>query len=179
MELYTIGHSNHPIEKFIQLLKDHGIKLLVDVRSTPYSRHNPQFNKDNLQQALLKHKIEYVSAGTNLGGRPSDPSCYKQNTIPAKASEYLHTVDYPEVMKRPWFIEGIQELLELSAEHSTSIMCSEEDPALCHRHHLIARYLMDEYPEVTIMHIRGDGNVINAKSTHTPMDKPDAEQLSF
>jgi uncharacterized protein (DUF488 family) len=60
MKLYTIGHSNHPIEQLMQLLKAQGIAVLVDVRSTPYSRHNPQFYKDNLQQVLLKYDIEYL-----------------------------------------------------------------------------------------------------------------------
>jgi uncharacterized protein (DUF488 family) len=179
MELHTIGHSNHPIGKFILLLNDHGIGRLVDVRTTPYSRHNPQFNKENLQHVLVGRDIEYVYAGTNLGGRPCDPSCYIHNRIPTKVTNYLYEVNYPEVMKRPWFIEGILGLLELASQRTTAIMCSEEDPALCHRHHLIARYLMDEYPEVRILHIRGDSSVINAKSIHSAVDTTDAEQLSF
>ena len=179
MELYTIGHSNHPIDKFIRLLNDHGIRQLVDVRSTPYSRHNPQFNKDNLQQVLVKHDIEYIYAGTNLGGRPRDPTCYKHNAIPSKNTDYLHEVNYPEVMKRPWFIEGIQGLLKLASQHTTAMLCSEEDPALCHRHHLVARYLMNKYPDVTILHIRGDNRLINATSIHTALDQAEAEQLFF
>jgi len=179
MELYTIGHSNHPIDKFIRLLDDHGIRRLVDVRSTPYSRHNPQFNKANLQQVLAKHAIEYVYAGTNLGGRPRDSTCYKHNAVPSKDTDFLHEVNYPEVMKRPWFMDGIQGLLESAGQRTTAIMCSEEDPAHCHRHHLIARYLMDEYLELKILHIRGDSSVINATSIQTTVGKADAEQLSF
>jgi uncharacterized protein (DUF488 family) len=114
-----------------------------------------------------------------LGGRPRDSSCYQHNAIRHKGTDYLREVNYPEVMKRPWFIQGIRQLLELVEQQTTSIMCSEEDPAHCHRHQLIARYLMNEYPDITIMHIRGDGNVINAKSIHTPLDQSDAEQLSF
>lgn len=179
MNLYTIGHSNHPIEKFIQLLADNGIDTLVDVRSAPYSRFNPQFNKNALQQSLAQHKIEYVHVGAKLGGRPTDPSCYIHHVIPAKSSDYLHEVNYAEVMKRPWFHEGIQSLVELAGHSTTAIMCSEEDPTRCHRHHLIARYLMNEHPEITILHIRKDGNVIDAKSIHTLPDKPGAEQLTF
>jgi uncharacterized protein (DUF488 family) len=175
VELYTIGHSNHPIDKFIRLLLDHGVRQLVDTRSTPYSRFNPQFNKVALQKVLLKHGIEYFYAGDELGGRPRDPTLYKHHAIPSKNTLYLHEVNYPEVMKRPWFIQGIHGLLELAGEYPTSIMCSEADPARCHRHHLIASYLMREFPKVTILHIRGDGSVIDAKSIHPLVDKPDAE----
>jgi uncharacterized protein (DUF488 family) len=76
MIVYTIGHSRHPIDKFLELLAGHGIVQLLDVRSSPYSRFNPQFNKANLQLSLLNHNIQYIYAGAELGGRPSDPSCY-------------------------------------------------------------------------------------------------------
>ncbi len=179
MDLYTIGHSRHPIDKFIQLLVDHRIEVLVDVRSTPFSRFNPQFNKNTLQQALEKQHITYIYAGVELGGRPKDPACYKQHAIPSKPSDTLNEVDYPEVMKRPWFLNGIQQLLDIVGKHSSAIMCSEEDPAKCHRHHLIANHLMTTHPEVKILHIRGDGNLVDAKSLLNSPDKPDAEQLSF
>jgi hypothetical protein len=115
MELYTIGHSNHPVDKFIQLLVEHGVTHLVDVRSTPYSRFHPQFNKTVLPQVLLAYSIAYTWAGEALGGRPKDPSCYKQGKLPSKPEEYLHEVSYPDVMQRPWFVEGIQRLLETAS----------------------------------------------------------------
>ncbi len=177
MKLYTIGHSNHSIEKFIQLLEENGIMLLVDVRSAPYSRYNPQFNKENLANVLPQQMIEYAFAGKYLGGRPSDPSCYKSRALPAEETDFLHEVDYQEVMKRDWFRQGIKRLLELADENTTAIMCSEEDPAHCHRHHLIARFLLEEYPEVDVQHIRGDGTVYSAKSIHTSVNAPPAEQL--
>jgi len=179
MKLYTIGHSNHPISNFIKLLDENGVALLVDVRSAPYSRYNPQFNKEELKQKLDKHFIEYAYAGQYLGGRPQDPTCYKHNVLPNEGTDYLHEVNYPEVMKRQWFIQGIQRLLELTDQQTTTIMCSEEDPAQCHRHHLIAKYLLAKNPEVMICHIRGDGLIINAKTILTSVDKADAEQLSF
>lgn len=177
MKLYTIGHSNHPIEKFVQLLEENSIMLLVDVRSAPYSRYNPQFNKENLANVLPEQMVEYAFAGKYLGGRPSDPSCYKSRVLPADETDFLHEVDYQEVMKRNWFRQGIIRLLELADENTTAIMCSEEDPAHCHRHHLIARFLLEEYPEVDVQHIRGDGAVYSAKSIHTSVDTPPAEQL--
>src|SRR5450759_2499767 len=164
MKLFTIGHSNHAIERFIQLLQDNGIQQVVDVRSAPYSRFNPQFNRDFLESALKRHQIGYIYAGKRLGGRPNDPSCYKSHKLPAEETDYLHEVDYPEVMRKQWFQKGIQQLLALAEEQSTAILCSEEDPAQCHRHHLVARCLLDGYPEVTVQHIRGDGTVFNARS---------------
>lgn len=164
MELYTIGHSRHPIDKFIQLLVDHHIEVLVDVRSTPYSRFNPQFNKTTLQQALVENHIQYIYSGGELGGHPKDPECYIHHAIPEKAADYLNEIDYLKVMKRPWFLQGITQLIHTADQSTTSILCSEEDPARCHRHHLIARYILRAFPEVTVLHIRGDGNVNNAKS---------------
>jgi uncharacterized protein (DUF488 family) len=179
MKLFTIGHSNQSIEKFARLLDEHGIMILVDVRTAPYSRYNPQFNKENLQSFLALRDIQYAYAGKYLGGRPSDPSCYKSRVLPVEGVDYLHEVDYPEVMKRKWFIEGIQQLLELADQDVTAIMCSEEDPAECHRHHLIAKYLIAEHPEVDVRHIRGDGTVYSATSVSTTVEQPQAEQLSF
>ena len=106
----------------------------------------------------------YIYAGKSLGGRPKDPACYKQHAISSKPGDTLNEVDYPEVMKRPWFLNGIQQLLETASMHTTSILCSEEDPAKCHRHHLIASHLMTTHPEVKILHIRGDSNLVDAKS---------------
>ena len=108
MELYTIGHSNHSLEKFIKLLNDNEIMILVDVRSAPYSSYNPQFNKDTLEFELPRHNLHYSFAGKYLGGRPTDPSCYKSGSLPSEGADYLQEVNYIEVMKRPWFIQAIQ-----------------------------------------------------------------------
>jgi uncharacterized protein (DUF488 family) len=179
MQLYTIGHSNHPADKFIGLLTEHGVTRLVDVRSTPYSRFHPQFNKTAFQQALLAIGIDYSWAGEALGGRPKDLSCYKHHAIPHKPEDYLQEVSYPEVMQRPWFIEGIHRLLELTGLQTTCILCAEKDPTRCHRHHLISRYLLERYPDVTIWHILGDGSLVDARSIHSLDEKPGADQLSF
>ncbi len=179
IKLFTIGHSNQPLEKFIQLLEDNSIMTLVDVRTAPYSRYSPQFNKENLDAALREHDIQYAFAGKYLGGRPADPNCYKSRRLPDENADYLHEVDYPEVMKREWFIKGIERLLEMADEQTTAILCSEENPAQCHRHHLIAKYLMAHHPEVKVKHIRGDGTVYGAASIAETVDAPDTEQLSL
>jgi len=179
MKLYTIGHSNHSIDKFIHLLENNSITTLVDVRTSPYSRHNPQFNKENLEFVLSQREIQYAFAGKYLGGRPSDPACYRSRVLPREGTDYLHEVDYPEVMKRDWFVRGIERLLEMADEHTTAIMCSEENPAECHRHYLIAQYLMDNHPEVDVRHIRGDGTVFSARSIRESLNELSVEQPSL
>lgn len=179
MRLFTIGHSNHTIDHFVSLLEEKGIKTLVDVRTSPYSRYNPQFNKESLRNTLAHHDIKYAYAGEYLGGHPSDPTCYKSRVLPEEGIDYLHEVDYPEVMRRPWFEKGIKRLLELANEQPTAIMCSEEDPAKCHRHHLIAIYLVENHREIKVSHIRGDGTAYLADSVSASVDKPSAEQLSL
>jgi uncharacterized protein (DUF488 family) len=174
VDLYTIGHSRHPIDTLLQLLIDHHIEVLADVRSTPYSHFNPQFNENALRQALQEHHIQYVYSGEELGGRPKDPACYRHHTLPNKATDTLHEIDYPAVMQRPWFLQGIQRLLDTAGQSTTSILCSEEDPARCHRHHLIARYLSGAFPEVKVLHIRGDGSLIDARSIPDTSDQSDA-----
>lgn len=176
MKLYTIGHSNHSLQELVRLLEDNSITNLVDVRTAPYSRHNPQFNRENLEIALSQREIQYAYAGKYLGGRPSDPTCYKSRTLPGDGADYLHEVDYPEVMKRDWFVRGIERLLEMADEHTTAIMCSEENPAECHRHHLIAQFLLETHPEVDVRHIRGDGTVLGARSIRESVTKPVVKQ---
>lgn len=176
MKLFTIGHSAHSLDKFVHLLDDNGVMTLVDVRTMPASRYQPQFNRASLEYFLPQRSIQYVFAGKYLGGRPSDPTCYKSRVLPAEGADYLHEVDYPEVMKRTWFVNGIQRLLELADEQTTVIMCSEEDPALCHRHHLIAKFILREHPEVKVQHIRGDGIVFSAASLLTAVDEQLADQ---
>lgn len=177
IRLFTIGHSNHLLDKFVRLLLDKSVKVLVDVRSAPYSKYSPQFNQNELSVQLPKVEIRYVYAGKELGGRPTDPTCYKSQQIREADTDYLHEVNYPEVMKRDWFQQGIADLLKLAAEAITCIMCSEEDPAHCHRHHLITKYLVENYPQVEILHIRGDGNLVKPSHIRANVDEPTSDQL--
>ncbi len=179
MVLYTVGHSNHPIGRFLQLLAEHGIQCLVDVRSTPYSRFNPQFNRAGLQKALHLQGIEYAYLGAELGGRPKDPRCYIHHTLPAKGADYLHEINYAMVMQQPWFIQGIHQLVELAGLHTTAILCSEADPALCHRHHLIASYLLANQPALNVLHILKDSKVIDARSIPATDNQSSSNQPRF
>ena len=157
MEIYTIGHSNHTIERFVEMLIDNSIKALVDVRSAPYSQYTPHFNKAPLEKSLEAHGIAYAFAGEYLGGRPKDPTCYRGGVVPSGdiKGNYLQAVDYEEVAKRDWYQRGIARLIEIAQEQRTAIMCSEEDPAHCHRQHLIANTLI--VMGVAVKHIRANG----------------------
>jgi uncharacterized protein (DUF488 family) len=106
--------------------------------------------------------IEYVFAGDYLGGRPTDPTCYKDGVVPDGKADYLKLVDYTEVMKRDWYQRGIQRLLEIASQRQTVIMCSEEDPMMCHRHQLLTQTLLKQ--GIPVWHIRSDGRVEEAKS---------------
>ena len=179
MRLFTVGHSNHPLPDLINLLESNGISVLVDVRTSPYSRYNPQYNREPFDASLQARQIQYVFGGQYLGGRPFDRSCYKSGALPPKGADYLHEVDYRAVMQRPWFQKAVAQLVEMAGEQTTAILCSEENPAECHRHHLIALYLLETYPEVTVLHIRGDGAVFDARELYTSVDAPSHEQLGL
>jgi uncharacterized protein (DUF488 family) len=173
-ELYTIGHSTLEIDDFLALLKENYIQVLIDVRSQPYSRFNPQYNRESFKHAMAYANIEYVFAGEYLGGRPTDPTCYKDGVMPDAKADYLKLVDYAEVMKRDWYQRGIQRLLEIASERQAVIMCSEEDPMQCHRHQLITQTLLKQ--GIPVWHIRSDGRVEEAESLPA---KIESQQLSL
>lgn len=176
MVLYTIGHSNHSLSKLIELLIANKIVNLVDVRTSPYSRFNQQFNKESLIYELPKHRIRYLYYGQTLGGRPDDPMLYKHKKFPDGEIDFLHEVDYPQIMQKSWFQEAIKELIEIAELAPTAIMCSEEDPAECHRHHLVSKYIVERYPDVEVKHIRGDGNVYSAKMIRKSVNQETIKQ---
>ena len=145
--IYTVGHSNHPIERFIGLLQAHGITALADVRSTPYSRFNPQFRREKLQAALAAVGIQYVFLGEELGARSNDPAVYDADG----------RVSYALLAKTDLFRRGIARLKTGMADHRISIMCAEREPLDCHRTILVSRELAREGVPVT--HILADGSL--------------------
>jgi uncharacterized protein (DUF488 family) len=177
LRLYTIGHSNVLASTLIGLLKMYEVEVLVDVRSSPYSQYNPQFNRESFEIVLNTAGIDYFYLGDKLGGRPMDPTCYKNKHIAEPKADYLHLVDYPVVMEKDFFLEGINQLIHRASIKTTAVMCSEENPAKCHRHHLIGRYLMDQGIEV--FHIRGDGNAVNGKQFSGLAEEPLGEQAEL
>jgi uncharacterized protein (DUF488 family) len=149
--VFTIGHSNRDLQTLVDVLQRRQIQVLVDVRSVPYSRFNPQFDREALMQGLQKAKIRYTFAGESLGGRPKDPTCYKAGILPEGKADYLHLVDYAEVAHQDWYLRGIDRLLEIACQQNIVILCSEGDPYKCHRHYLIAKTLLER--GVTVRHI--------------------------
>ncbi|MET0532671.1 MAG: DUF488 domain-containing protein [Steroidobacter sp.] len=150
--IYTVGHSNHPLPRFLELLRGPGITLLADVRSTPYSRFNPQFRKDALAAALGEIGIEYLFLGEELGARSKDRACYDEGRV-----------SYRKLAETELFRQGIERLLDAAKSHTTAIMCAEKDPLDCHRTILVARVL--ETRGEQIAHILASGEIQSHEET--------------
>jgi len=127
VEIHTIGHSTRPIEEFVQILKAHGIEQLVDIRTIPRSRRNPQFNRDTLPASLEAAGIEYRHL-PGLGGlrkaKADSPNTAWRNASFRGYADYMQTEE---------FRENLQKLIELGAGKPTAIMCAEAVPWRCHR----------------------------------------------
>lgn len=144
--LFTIGHSRHPIEHFIALLRQHAIELVADVRSTPFSRFNPQFNRGRLEESLRAAQIYYEFLGDELGARSTDPSCYEGGRV-----------SYAKLTPSAEFQRGLATLLTRMRTQRTAIMCAEREPLDCHRTILVGRQV--ERAGGTVIHILGDGTL--------------------
>lgn len=145
--VFTIGHSNHTLQDFVKLLRRHGIDLVVDIRSQPYSRHVPHFNRESLAAHLPSAGIQYLFLGGHLGGRPKEGDYYRSDG----------TVDYDLLRQSPRFREGIETVKHLAEKHRLVLLCSEEDPSRCHRKLLVGEVLREE--GVQVFHIRRKGEV--------------------
>lgn len=141
--LFSVGHSDLSSESFVRLLRDAGITAVADVRSTPYSSRNPQFNRDVLQNSLKFEGISYVFLGNELGARRNESECY----IEGRAK-------YDLISKSTLFLSGLERIRNGLKTHKIAMMCSEKDPLTCHRTILICRQLRDEFQ---IKHILEDG----------------------
>jgi uncharacterized protein (DUF488 family) len=146
MELFSIGHSNHKIYAFISILQKHGVTAVADVRSYPYSRFLPQFNRASLQEFLAKEGIQYVFLGRELGARPSNQDCY----VDGKAL-------YERIAATDVFHEGIQRVQKGLKKHKISLMCAEKDPLTCHRAVLVCQHL--RHLDIDINHILKNGDL--------------------
>lgn len=145
-EIFTIGHSNHELDSFLRLLTRHGIRVLVDVRSEPYSRYSPQFNKSDFQRAITASGIEYRYSGNLIGGKPKDQSMYTPAGKP----------DYDKLAATDTFQAELREVADLAAVKRLAIMCSEADPMACHRERILSQVLRSWGIQVT--HILPDGS---------------------
>lgn len=147
--LLTIGHSNHPFDVLVDLLRRHEVQLVADVRSSPFSRYASQFNKETLESGLLDAGFSYRFLGHALGGRPQDSRFYDPKGY----------VLYDRIAASPAFQREMAALLHIAADVRTVLLCGEEDPIECHRRLLLARVAIDRGCEVC--HLRADGRMQN------------------
>ena len=140
--IYTIGYGSRSIEQFIEVLQQHEIAYLIDVRSAPYSRYKPEFSKEALEAKLQQHRIRYVFMGDTLGGHPDDETCYDERG----------QVDYEKVKDTEIYQRGIERLQTAFAQQQCiALMCSEGKPEHCHRSKLIGASLTTQ--DLPVIHI--------------------------
>lgn len=143
--LWTVGHSNHSLERFLGLLSEARIEAVADVRSAPRSRYVPWFDREALGAAIRAAGLHYVFLGAELGGRPAAPDLYDD----------AGHVRYDAVAATTAFGAGLERLMAGMGRMRVAVMCAEEDPEHCHRRLLVARVLHESGHPVT--HIRRDG----------------------
>jgi uncharacterized protein (DUF488 family) len=144
--VFTIGHSTHTLHFFIELLKQHDITALCDIRSSPYSRMNPQFNRENLKESLRENGIVYIFLGRELGARSQDVSC-----------NLFGKVQFDLLAQTALFQQGLDRVRKGMESYRIVLMCAEKDPIDCHRTILVGRNL--ETPGTTVEHILEDGRL--------------------
>nr|WP_319372399.1 DUF488 domain-containing protein [uncultured Methanobacterium sp.] len=152
-KIFTIGHSNHPFSRFMELIQKQDIKMVVDVRTRPYSKYTPYYSRKPLEEGLKEYQVKYVYLGNKIGGKPDDAKFYHDGQL------LYHLLEADEKYQ-----EGLKILLELARDNRIVVMCSEEDPYHCHRHHLISQSLLKNNFQIT--HIRGDGNLEKVRNDY-------------
>jgi uncharacterized protein (DUF488 family) len=166
--IYTLGHSTRSLDEFAALLRAHGIELLVDVRTIPRSRHNPQFNREDLSIFLRNRRISYrhmeILGGLRRARKDSLNTAWKNAGFRGFA-DYMQTAE---------FEKGLEELVVLAAEKTLAIMCAEAVPWRCHRF-LIADALTVRGMEV--LHIISDASP--AKHVLNPMARVNGTQVTY
>lgn len=138
--IFTIGHSNHTLDAFVEALEAYGITAVADVRSYPYSNKNPQFDREELSEELKAHRITYVYLGKELGGRSDDPTCYVNGKV-----------QYDRLAQTALFRSGIERVYRGIKDFVVTLMCAEGEPLACHRSIMISRHLKEH--EIAVKHI--------------------------
>lgn len=147
-EVFTIGHSTHSWERFVALLQSTNVTAVADVRTSPYSRLYPHFNRDDLLEKLRSDGISYVFLGKELGGRPSERRFYCDGVA-----------DYEKMAQASEFSEGLDRVVKGAKRYRIALMCSERDPLDCHRCLLVGRALAQR--GVRVSHILDDRRVVS------------------
>ena len=144
--LLTIGHSNHGLNDFMNLLSTNKIELVIDVRSAPYSKIYPHFNRESLESSLTKNSIKYLFLGDSVGGRSNSIDDYSNGRVV-----------YKKLAEKKEYISSINLIISLSSQHKAVLMCSEKEPLECHRTLLISRSI--EASKVKVLHIHRNGKI--------------------
>ena len=150
--IWTVGHSNQALDHFLGLLRMHAIEVVADVRSTPFSRRHPHFNRERLKAALAHVGIDYIFLGAELGARSPDRACYDAEG----------RVVYERLARTDAFKAGIDRVAMEAANRRVTLMCAEKDPLSCHRTILVTPRLIAR--GLTVMHVLADGAI----EPHTP-----------
>jgi len=143
-QIFTIGHSNHTTEKFLDLLRLHGITAVADVRSSPRTRVNPDFSQPFIDRVLSEAGIRYIFLGEELGARSSDETCYEKGRV-----------CYDRLARQTLFQNGLDRIEMDSEKYSLALLCAEKEPLQCHRCILVSRNLVDR--KLRVSHILADG----------------------
>lgn len=166
IRLFTVGHSSHTTEAFMELLRQNEIDVVADVRSYPIAKYHKQFDTDVISASLKKAGFKYVFLGSEIGGMPRDKSLYDEDG---------HVV-YERIASTNVFRNGIQRILNGIKTYRIAMMCAEENPIGCHRRRLIARALADV--DVPVLHIRGNGE-LHDETVLSDDGGPNVEQLKL
>jgi uncharacterized protein (DUF488 family) len=145
--LLSVGHSNHDWSRLLALLRGAGVTAVADVRSSPYSRRLPEYNRAALEGALRANDVGYAFLGDLLGGRPSDPGLYHPEGW----------ADYARMRQTAAFRRGLDRLLLGAEDYTVAMLCSEEDPLDCHRGLMITPALAELGRPP--LHLRKDGSL--------------------
>jgi uncharacterized protein (DUF488 family) len=150
-QVLTIGHSVHTFEFFCSLLQKNQVEVVADVRSSPFSRFNPHFNREPLKKSLAARSVGYVFLGRELGARSQD-----------RANYIGQQVSYELLAASPLFNSGIQRVQSGAIKYRVALLCAEKDPIECHRALLVGRAL--EKGGIQVNHIRADGSVESSEA---------------
>ncbi|MCU7964683.1 DUF488 domain-containing protein [Shewanella sp. SW32] len=150
MSIISIGYSRRSFEEFTKALVDHGAKYLIDVRTKPFSKYNPDFNGETIKANLRVLGIKYVYMGDTVGGLPSDPECYTDGKV-----------DYSKTADSDAFKQGLERLIKANnLPVNVIIMCAEMKPEQCHRSKLIGEVLVKKGIDITHL---DEGNIIRTQ----------------
>jgi uncharacterized protein (DUF488 family) len=159
-DIYTFGYSTHTFIELVNSIKNNNIDVAVDVRSVPYSKYTPQFNKESVKEGLLKEKIHYLHFGDEFGARRIEKEAYTNGKV-----------DFQKVIKLPKFLKGIERINNgLEKNYHIVLLCTEKEPIDCHRFLLVSKVLKDLL-HINIHHILFDGNIIEQNEVELKMIK--------